>query len=124
MTEAADWALLGVTSMSAVFTMLYLARSPWWRTQLGKIYLSKSVVLTLVLVQNAVAVWISTDYTGRQSIRFAIYLLGAIVYVPMVWSLLLEQQRDRARRRAACEAARRERQKHVPAVAAEDALED
>lgn len=97
MKDAANIALLALAVMVAVFTLLYVTRSPWERNTVGRIYAAKSIVLSLVLMQITVSSWVSLDYPGRQPIRFAIYTLGAVVYVPMLWVLWREQQRDRRR---------------------------
>ncbi|NKS94604.1 hypothetical protein GS876_10250 [Rhodococcus hoagii] len=95
MKDAANIALLALAVMVAVFTLLYITRSPWERNTVGRIYAAKSIVLALVLVQITVSSWVSLEYPGRQPIRFAIYTLGAVVYLPMLWVLWREQQRDR-----------------------------
>ena len=95
---AANVSLVIVAALVIVFAVLYWARSRWWANRIGKIYLAKSVVLSLVLAQIVVASWWDTDYPGRQHIRFAIYTLGAVVYLPMICSLWREQTRDRANR--------------------------
>ncbi len=92
----ANVSLLAVAGLATTFTVLYLVRSKWWTNRIGKIYLAKSVVLSLVLMQIVLASWWATDYPGRQHIRFVIYSLGAIVYVPMLIALWREQQRDRS----------------------------
>ncbi|MGF7124021.1 putative phage holin [Rhodococcus sp. BE178] len=99
MTLAADIALLALAGMATVFTLLYVIRSPWEKSELGRIYLAKCAVLSLVLIQISAATWISMDFPGRQPIRLVIYALGAIVYVPMLCALWREQQRDRRRKR-------------------------
>ena len=95
---AANVSLVIVAVFVNVFTVLYWARSRWWANRIGKIYLAKSIVLSLFLTQIVVASWWDTDYPGRQHIRFAIYTLGAVVYLPMICSLWREQTRDRANR--------------------------
>lgn len=95
MTFAANVALLALAGLVTVFTLVYLFRSPWWRNRVGRIYAMKSVVLSAVLDQIVLSIWWDADYPGRQAIRFTIYALGALVYLPMIWSLVLEQQRDR-----------------------------
>ena len=95
---AANVSLVIVAVFVNVFAVLYWARSRWWANRIGKIYLAKSVVLSLFLSQVVVATWWDTDYPGRQHIRFAIYTLGAVVYLPMICSLWREQTRDRANR--------------------------
>lgn len=91
----ADIALVLVGVLAVAFAIRYAGWSKWWTNRIGKIYLAKSLILALVLVQAVVSVWWQDDYPGRQIIRFIIYSLGAVVYVPMLASLWREQQRDR-----------------------------
>jgi amino acid transporter len=97
---AANISLLCVALLVNVFTLLYLFRSIWWKNEIGKIYLAKCLVLSAVLDQIALSLWWDLDYPFRQQIRFAIYTLGAVAYLPMLVSLLREQSRDRRRVRA------------------------
>lgn len=96
---AANVSLIYIAALAVAFAALYGCRSKWWTNRIGKVYLTKSLILALVLVQAVVSVWWSDDYPGRQVIRFVIYSLGAVVYVPMLVSLWREQTRDRKRRR-------------------------
>lgn len=109
MKDAANLALLALSVLVTCFTLLYLIRSPWWRNRVGVIYAAKSTILSAVLIQITLSSLISTEYPGRQPIRLAIYTLGALAYLPMIWSLAREQAEDR-RRRAAEEAKRKARQ--------------
>ncbi|MDI9914361.1 hypothetical protein [Rhodococcus sp. IEGM 1379] len=95
MTLAANVSLLVLACLVAAFTLIYLIRSPWRKNHVGRIYAAKSTILSVVLIQITVAVWGSPDFPFRQEIRLAIYALGALVYLPMIWSLVREQQRDR-----------------------------
>lgn len=97
---AADVSLIYIAILTAAFAALYGCRSRWWTNRIGKIYLAKSVILALVLIQAVVSVWWQDDYPGRHIIRFIIYSLGAVTYVPMLLSLWREQNRDRQRRKA------------------------
>lgn len=97
---AANVSLIYIAILTVAFAALYGCRSKWWTNRIGKVYLAKSVILALVLVQAVLSVWWQDDYPGRQVIRFVIYSLGAVVYVPMLVSLWREQQRDRKRRDA------------------------
>ena len=92
---AADVSLIYIAILSAAFAVRYAGWSRWWTNRIGKVYLAKSVILALVLVQAMVSVWWQSDYPGRQIIRFIIYSLGAVVYVPMLVTLWREQRRDR-----------------------------
>lgn len=105
MKDAANLALLSLSVLVTCFTLLYLVRSPWWRNRVGVIYAAKSTILSAVLIQITLSSLISTEYPGRQPIRLAIYTLGALAYLPMIWSLAREQTQDR--RRWAAEEARK-----------------
>lgn len=132
MKDAANLALLALSVLVTCFTLLYLVRSPWWRNRVGVIYAAKSTILSAVLIQITVSSLVSTEYSGRQPIRLAIYTLGALAYLPMIWSLAREQAEDR-RRRAAEEAKRKEFQRvadnspplpHPPEVANREVRDD
>ena len=92
---AGSVALLCIALLTVTFTALYVSRSRWWSNRIGKVYATKSVVLAVVLVQLAVTVWWPGDYPFRYQIRWTVYALGAVVYVPMILTLLREQNRDR-----------------------------
>lgn len=96
----ANIALLAMAVLVIAFALLYGTRSAWWTNRIGRIYLVKSVVLACVLAQIVLAIWWDEEFPGRQHLRFAIYALGAAVYVPMLVSLWLEQRRDRRERSA------------------------
>lgn len=96
---AADVSLVYIAVLSAAFAVRYAGWSKWWTNRIGTVYLAASVILALVLTQAMVSVWWQDDYPGRQIIRFIIYSLGAVAYVPMLVSLWREQRRDRRRRR-------------------------
>lgn len=96
---AANVSLIYVALFTTAFALLYGVRSKWWTNRIGKIFLAKSVVLPLVIAQAALATWWDTEYPFRQQIRFIVYSLGAVVYVPMLVSLWREQQRDRRKAR-------------------------
>lgn len=100
MKDAANLALLSLSVLVTCFTLLYIVRSPWWRNRVGVIYAAKSTILSAVLIQITLSSLISTEYPGRQPIRLAIYTLGALAYLPMIWSLAREQAEDRRRRAA------------------------
>ncbi|MCK0174819.1 hypothetical protein [Mycolicibacterium sp. F2034L] len=92
----ANVALLTMTVLVVFFTLLYVLRSRWNSNKIGLIYAVKCGALSLVLVQATVASWWDLEYPFRQQIRFAIYAIGALVYLPMIISLFREQNRDRA----------------------------
>ncbi|AQT82509.1 hypothetical protein B1R94_02430 [Mycolicibacterium litorale] len=93
----ANIALLAIAVLVTTFGALYGLRSRWRTNPIGKVFFAKSMVLPLVLWQGAASSWLSTEYPGRQHVRFVIYALGVAVYIPMLISLYREQQRDRDR---------------------------
>lgn len=95
----ANVALLAIALLVNVFTFRYAFWSNWRANRIGRIYLNKCLVLSLVLDQIVLASWWDAEYPGRQHVRFAVYALGAVVYVPMVISLWQEQRKDRRHRR-------------------------
>ena len=90
---AGSVALLCIALLTVTFTTLYVSRSRWWSNRIGKVYATKSVVLAVVLVQAAITVWWPGDYPFRLQIRWTVYAFGAVVYVPMILTLLREQRR-------------------------------
>lgn len=113
----ANTALLILAVEMVVFTFTYASGSPWWATPLGKIYIAKTVLLTLVLVQNTASALTSTDYPGRHQIRLSIYAGGAVAMV-LLWVMLRRYQREGKRLRAAAGDTRRQRQVWVDALRA------
>lgn len=92
---AANVALLIMATLVVFFSLLYIFRSRWKTNEIGLIYAVKCGALSLVLVQATVASWWDLEYPFRHQIRFMIYAIGALVYLPMLISLVRHQQRDR-----------------------------
>lgn len=92
---AANIALLLMATLVVGFTLLYVLRSRWQTNEIGLIYAVKCGALSMVLVQATVASWWDLEYPFRQQIRFMIYAIGALVYAPMIVTLVQQQQRDR-----------------------------
>lgn len=94
----ADAALCVLATMQLIFTAQYFLRSPWWSTEIGKIYALKSVLWTLVALQVAASVLTESEYPGRQYFRTVIYVGGALS-VFVLWMLLRRiQAQSRANR--------------------------
>lgn len=87
---AANVSLIYMAALVSAFTVIYGLRSSWRANRIGKVFLAHSIAFSIVLWQIVVAVWIDTDYPFRQHIRFAIYSIGAVAYVPMLVVLLHE----------------------------------
>ncbi len=94
----ANVSLIYLAVLVAAFTLLYGFRSNWRANRVGKVFLVKTVFLSLVLAQIVLSTWWDTDYPLRQQIRFVLYTAGAWTYASMVVTLLREQRRDRKRR--------------------------
>lgn len=87
--------LLIMACFVVFFTALYIGRSRWSSNEIGLIYAVKCGALSMVLVQATVASWWDLEYPFRQQIRFMIYAIGALVYIPMIVSLIRQQRKDR-----------------------------
>lgn len=95
-----DAALVTLTVISIAYTMTYLLFSPWWITELGRTYMIKTTLFSLVLIQIAASVLTPAEYWGRDVVRPILYWVGAAALV-LLWGLLLRiQKRGRAARRA------------------------
>lgn len=97
---AADISLAFIAVWATLFAIRYAVWSRWRSNRIGRVFLAKSVILALVLIQAAVSVWWPGDYPGRGVVRFAIYSLGSTAFVPMLVTLWQEQRRDRRKERA------------------------
>lgn len=95
--HAANISLICFAAITTVFVLLYGLRSKWWTNEVGKVFFAKAVILPLVLWQVTASVWTTSDYPGREQIRFIIYTLAPIAYVVMVAVLWRQQRRDRRR---------------------------
>ena len=98
---AADISLICIATWVTVFTIRYAFWSRWRSNRIGRVFLAKSIILTLFLIQAVVTVWWKADYPGRDMIRFAIYALASTAYASMLVTLWREQRRDRRKREAA-----------------------
>lgn len=87
--------LLTMAVLEVGFTLLYILRSRWKTNEIGLIYAVKCGALSMVLAQATVASWWNLEYPFRQQIRFMIYAIGALVYIPMIVSLVRQQRSDR-----------------------------
>ncbi|WP_235716726.1 putative phage holin [Mycolicibacterium goodii] len=105
----ADIALCVLAVEMLVYTFTYAAGSPWWSTGLGRVYAVKSLLMTLVLGQNAISVVSEADYPGRHYVRMVIYVGGAIALLAL-WFVLRRYQREGKAMRAAVGDTRNRRQ--------------
>lgn len=121
MDTIAAFSILVLALLVTTFTVLYFLRSPWWKNKVGEIYLFKSTLISLVLLQGALSIFWSMDYPGRVWVRTIIYVGGAIAYVPMIIALVKEQNRDRRRERVKREA---EAKEHLRLLREERSKED
>ncbi|QHB37868.1 hypothetical protein SEA_OPIE_25 [Gordonia phage Opie] len=98
--DVADWALVVLAAITSVFTLCYFIWQPWWKERVSIIYLGKSVLLSLVLIQISASVWAGSDYPGRAAIRLTLYSGGAVMMLALLVMLLVLQRRTRRERRA------------------------
>lgn len=93
-----DLGNVSLTAMAVLvtaFTGLYCIRSRWWSNRIGKVFLIKSTLLSLVMIQISVSSWTGSAYPGRDAVRLIIYVGGALAFVALLVTLWQEQQRDR-----------------------------
>lgn len=95
---AANISLIYISALVTAFTVLYGIRSNWRANQIGRVFFVKSVTFTAVLWLITLQNWWDVDWGWRQEIRFIVYTLGAIAYLPMVITLVRKQQADRRQR--------------------------
>jgi len=101
--------LVVMTVLVITFTAFYAARSPFWKNQIGWIFMAKSVFLSAVLIQVSLSVSTSSAsvvvgyYPGRDYLRLAIYAGGAVAYAVMLAALIYMQRGDRAHHRPTLE---------------------
>lgn len=93
--DLGNGALLLLAVVQIGFTLQYLLKSPWWVNELGRIYATKSVIMTLVLWQVSASVISQSQYPGREYWRLVIYVGGALAMVWLWWSLRQYQRRGR-----------------------------
>ncbi|ANA85420.1 hypothetical protein BOWSER_25 [Gordonia phage Bowser] len=98
--DVADWALVVLAAITSVFTLCYFIWQPWWKERVSIIYLGKSVLLSLVLIQISASVWAGSDYPGRAWIRLTLYSGGALMMLALLVMLLVLQRRTRHERRS------------------------
>lgn len=84
----ANISLIYLAVLVTIFTVVYGLRSNWRGNRVGKVFMIKSVFLSLVLLQIVIASWWDGDYPFRQPIRFILYTAGAWTYAAMVVQLL------------------------------------
>lgn len=95
MSDPAVWLYLAVAVPYTAFVVLYLTRSPWFRTALGRsLLLSKAVIAALAW--NAIFALAFGDYPGREVLR--VFIVGGALIAG--WSqlyLLIREQRAQRR---------------------------
>ncbi|QWY84732.1 membrane protein [Gordonia phage YungMoney] len=92
-----DVCLLAIAVMMSVFGLTYGFRSQWDTNDVGKIFLWKSAIVSVLFLQVALSSMTSSEYPGRDYVRPILYTLGFISYIAMEVSLVRRQQADRAR---------------------------
>ncbi|OZE39115.1 hypothetical protein CH278_02200 [Rhodococcus sp. 05-2254-5] len=98
--DVGNWALFALAIVVVAFTLLYAIRSSdgWKHNRVGRVYLAKSIVLSIVLIQISLSVIYKSDYWNRDTIRLIVYGSGIVAYLWMMKSLLREQREDRRSR--------------------------
>ncbi|WP_100484615.1 putative phage holin [Mycobacteroides abscessus] len=91
--SAGDILLLGAAGASWAFTLLYLARSPWWTRHVGRMLVAFTLALSLVLTQNAVGTWWGESYPYRGEIRDVLYAALAVTLTRFALALYGIQRR-------------------------------
>lgn len=99
--DVADYALVALALDTTVFTLVYATWQPWWKERVSQIYLAKSVLLSLVLLQISASVFAGSDYPYRAWIRLTLYSGGAAMMLALLAMLLVLQHRTRRDRHAA-----------------------
>lgn len=99
--DLADSALAALAAVTVAYTIVYLLGQLWWKERVSQIYLSKSILISLVLVQISASVYIGNDYPARAWIRLVLYSGGTVMMVALLIMLLILQHRTRRDRRAA-----------------------
>ncbi|GAC70712.1 putative phage holin [Gordonia soli] len=105
----ADIAICVLAFEQLVFTVQYVVKSPWWASNLGKVYALKSTLWTLVVLQVAVSVSTGSEYPGRHYVRLVIYVGGAVAMV-WLWLMLRRYQEEGREARARAGDTRTQRQ--------------
>lgn len=95
MRVAANMSLVYMAIGATVFAGRYALWSNWRASQIGSTYLAFKVAMALVLWQIVFAVWVDTDWPGRQHVRFIIYSVGAVAAVVWVGTLMRVQKKAR-----------------------------
>ncbi|WP_164911863.1 hypothetical protein [Mycobacteroides franklinii] len=91
--SAGDILLLGAAGASWAFTLLYLARSPWWARHVGRMLVAFTLALSLVLTQNAVGTWWGENYPYRGEIRDVLYAALGVTLIRLTLALRRLQSR-------------------------------
>lgn len=66
--------VLTVAALTAwTFTIMYVARSPWWVHVVGRGLVAACLALALVLSQNVISAWWGLDYPWSGHIRSLLY---------------------------------------------------
>ncbi|MDO3335177.1 putative phage holin [Mycobacteroides abscessus] len=90
---AGDILLLVATGASWAFTLLYLARSPWWARHVGRMLVAFTLAMSLVLTQNSVGTWWGDEYPYRGEIRDVLYAALAVTLIRLTLALVRLQNR-------------------------------
>lgn len=93
---AANLSLGYLAIITTIFTARYIGWSRWRQNKIGQVFAVCTLLLSLVLLQGAVAVWWpSSQYPGKEYVRFVIYSGGVLGMAGMLFSLWRHQHGDR-----------------------------
>ncbi|OLT33663.1 hypothetical protein BJF84_21245 [Rhodococcus sp. CUA-806] len=104
-----DVFLVASATVSWVFTLLYSTRSRWRLLNAGRSLLYVFIALSFVLTQNALSVYLGSDYWGRGVIRDLEYVSLFVAIVSMVntlWRIQRSERRTECPKKAAEEGER------------------
>ncbi len=87
--------IVTIAVLSGLFSLLYGFRSRWSRTMRGRAVLYLAVALTLFAGQVGISAWTGSAYLWRNEIRFVLYFALAVTVANLIWTLLIEQAKDR-----------------------------
>ncbi|AWN04139.1 hypothetical protein KNT89_gp26 [Gordonia phage Petra] len=87
--------IVTIAVLSGLFSLLYGFRSRWSRTHAGRAVLYLAVALTLFAGQVGISAWTGSAYLWRNEIRFVLYFALAVTVANLIWTLLIEQAKDR-----------------------------
>lgn len=84
----ANWMLLVITVGYWIFAIVYGTLFKWYNNEVGRVQLPSKVLMACILTQVTASAFNQSDYAYRNEIRFALYLLGAIIVIVVNFVIL------------------------------------